>query len=111
MEPRVLRGWFRNLVAAQVLRRVSMVVSVAIPESADDVRRLKANRPNFHIPDEVVPRLAQARDSEREGIEISLELVEELKAIPGVSGVHLVATRNLAAIPAVVERTGLGRVT
>jgi methylenetetrahydrofolate reductase (NADPH) len=111
MEPRVLRGWFRHLVAAQVLRRVSMVVSVAIPESADDVRWLKANRPNFHIPDEIVPRLAQARDSEREGIEIAAELVEELKAIPGVSGVHLVATRNLAAIPAVVERAGLGRVT
>lgn len=109
MEPGILRGWFRHLVAAQVPRRVSMVVSVAIPESADDARWLKANRPTFQIPDETVRRLAQARDPEREGIEIATELVEELKSIPGVSGVHLLATRNLAAIPAVVERAGLGK--
>lgn len=109
MELGVLRGWFRHLVAAQVLRRVSMVVSIAIPESADDARWLSANRPNFQLPDALVGRLAQARDPEAEGVEIAAELVEALKGIPGVSGVHLVATRNLAAIPAVIERAGLER--
>jgi len=109
MDAGVLRGWFRHLVAAQVLRRVSMVVSVAIPESADDARWLVANRPNFKVPDELVRRLAQSRDPGSEGIEIATELVEELKTVPGVSGVHLIATRNLATIPAVVERAGLER--
>ena len=109
MDAGVLRGWFRHLVAAQVPRRVSMMVSVAIPESADDARWLQANRPNFRIPDAIVRRLAQARDPEREGIEIAAELVEEVKTIPGVSGVHLLATRNLVAIPAVVARAGLER--
>lgn len=109
MDSGMLRGWFRHLVAAQVPRRISMIVSVAIPESADDARWLLANRPNFRIPDGLVRRLAQARDPEREGIEIAAALVEELKTVPGVSGVHLMATRNLAAIPAVVERAGLER--
>jgi methylenetetrahydrofolate reductase (NADPH) len=109
MDVSVLRGWFRHLVAAQVLRRISMIVSVAIPESADDARWLAANRPDFHMPDALVRRLAQARDPGQEGIEIAAELVEELKSVPGVSGLHLMATRNLAAIPAVVERAGLVR--
>jgi methylenetetrahydrofolate reductase (NADPH) len=109
MEAGVLRGWFRHLVAAQVLRRVSMVVSVAILQSADDARWLAANRPNFQVPEALVNRLAQARDPEMEGVEIAAELLEELKAMPGVSGAHVMATRNLAAIPAVIERAGLGR--
>lgn len=109
MDLPMLRAWFRHLVAAKILRRISMVVSLAIPESADDARWLVANRPNFQIPDAVIRRLEQSRSPGKEGIEIAAELARELKEVPGVSGVHLMATRNLAAIPAVIERAGLGR--
>jgi methylenetetrahydrofolate reductase (NADPH) len=109
MDSAMLRGWFRHLVAARVLQRVSMIVSVAIPESADDARWLVANRPNFQIPDALIARLEQAADPSLEGIEIAAELVRELTTIPGASGVHLMAARNLAAIPAVIERSGLDR--
>ena len=109
MDAAMLRGWFRHLVAARILQRVSMMVSIAIPESADDARWLVANRPNFQIPDSVIARLERAPDPGREGIELAAELVRDLREIPGVSGVHLMATRNLAAIPAVIERSGLAR--
>ena len=109
MDAAMLRGWFRHLVAARILRRVNMIVSIAIPESADDARWLTVNRPNFQVPDTLIERLERAEDPSREGIEIAVELVRELRSIPGVSGVHLMATRSLAAIPVVVERSGLGR--
>ncbi|MEX2125185.1 MAG: methylenetetrahydrofolate reductase [Woeseia sp.] len=109
MDSAMLRDWFRHLVAARILQRVSMIVSIAIPESADDARWLVANRRNFQIPIAMITRLEQAADPSLAGIEIAAELVRELTMIPGASGVHLIATRNLAAIPAVIERAGLDR--
>jgi methylenetetrahydrofolate reductase (NADPH) len=109
MDVQTLRGWFRHLVAAKILRQVNMIVSIAILESADDARWLLLNRPTFHIPDALIQRLEQARDVEQEGVAIAAEMLAEVAAIPGVSGVHLVATRNLAAIPAVLAHAGMSR--
>jgi methylenetetrahydrofolate reductase (NADPH) len=109
MDVQILSAWFRHLVSARILRRVNMVVSLAILESADDARWLLLNRPTFQIPDVLIQRLERARDAEQEGVAIAAEMLAEIAAIPGVSGVHLVATRNLAAIPAVLARAGMSR--
>ncbi|MEX2497144.1 MAG: methylenetetrahydrofolate reductase [Woeseia sp.] len=106
MDVPTLRIWFRHLVAAKILRRVDMIVSIAIPESADDAHWLCRNRPSFQIPDALIRRLEQARDAEQEGVAIAAEMLAEVATIPGVSGVHLIATRNLAAIPAVLAAAG-----
>ncbi len=107
MDVSTLRSWFRQLVAAKILRRVAMIVSIAIPESADDAIWLRENRPNFQIPDALIRRLEQARDAQQEGIAIAAELLADVATIPGVSGAHLMATRNLASIPAVLAEAGM----
>ena len=107
MDVPMLKGWLRHLVGAKIVRSVDLFVSIAIPESADDARWLCRNRPNFQIPDAVIRRLEQARNAEQEGVDIAAEIVTDVAAIPGVSGVHLMATRNLAAIPAVLAAAGM----
>jgi methylenetetrahydrofolate reductase (NADPH) len=111
MDVSILRSWFRQLVAAKILRRVDMIVSIAIPESADDAHWLCQNRPNFQIPDTLIRRLEQSRDAQQEGVAIAAELLADVADIPGVSGVHLMATRNLTAIPAVLAEAGMTRQT
>jgi methylenetetrahydrofolate reductase (NADPH) len=110
MDLPVLRSWLKHLVAAKIPRRIDIVVSIAIPESADDARWLCSNRPTFQIPDAVIRRLEQARDPEREGVAIASEMLAEVATLPGVSGAHLVATRKLAAIPAVLAAAGMARI-
>ncbi|HEX7062393.1 MAG TPA: methylenetetrahydrofolate reductase [Woeseiaceae bacterium] len=111
MDVPMLQSWFRHLVAARILRSVDVFVSIAIPESADDAHWLCRNRPSFQIPAAVIRRLEQARDAAREGVVIAAEMAAEVAAIPGVSGVHLIATRNLAAIPDVLAAAGIARPT
>lgn len=106
MDVSILQTWFRHLIAAKIPRRVDMIVSIAIPESAEDAKWLRDNRPNVLIPDALVRRLEQARDAEQEGVAIAAEMVADVARIPGVCGVHLMATRNLAAIPAVLAAAG-----
>lgn len=107
MDIPLLRTYMKRLVATGLLRRLHVFVSLAIPGSADDARWLRANRPNVNIPEEIIGRIAQARDAEQEGVRICAELMQQLAEIPGVAGAHLVATRNLATVPAAIEASGV----
>jgi methylenetetrahydrofolate reductase (NADPH) len=105
----LLRTYMRHLVGTGLLRRLSVFVSLAIPGSADDARWLLENRPNIKIPDEILRRIEQAADAEQEGVRICAEQLQQLAEIPGVTGAHLVATRNLATIPAAIEASGVSK--
>ncbi|MGH8222028.1 MAG: methylenetetrahydrofolate reductase, partial [Woeseiaceae bacterium] len=111
MNLKLLASYMKHLVASGLLRRLSVFASLAIPGSAADAKWLKDNRPNVAIPDAMLRRLEQARDAEQEAVTICAEKIARLREIPGVAGAHLIATRNLAAIPAALEAAGLPRRT
>ena len=52
---------------------------------------------------EAIPR----EDQKEEGIAIALEIVEAVRQVPGVSGIHLMTINHEEAIPRVVEGAGL----
>ena len=108
MDPELLKNYMKHLVATGLTRRLSIIVSLAVPGSADDARWLCESLPNNRIPDSVIARLEQARDAEAEAVRICAEQLQMLSNIPGISGAHLIATRSLETIPAVVAASGLG---
>ncbi len=55
------------------------------------------------IPDALIKRMEDAADPHREGVRICVELIEELSAIPGIAGVHIMAPGNDAAIAEVIK--------
>jgi methylenetetrahydrofolate reductase (NADPH) len=107
MNTRVVHNYMAHIVREGVPRQLNIYVGLAVPGSAGDARFLRDSRPNNLVPDEVIARLEQAADPEQEGIRICAEQLRELAEIPGVRGAHIVATRNLAAIPAAVAAAGL----
>jgi methylenetetrahydrofolate reductase (NADPH) len=64
--------------------------------------------PGIDVPEAVVRRLTEAEDKESEGLRIASELLEGVGSVPGVAGVHLMAPSWEAAIPALLERQGVG---
>lgn len=107
MDIELLRRYLKHLVANKLIQRTSIIVSLAVLASADDADWLRANRPNVMLPDSIVERLRAASDPDAEGIQICVEIIHALQKIPGVDGVSIVASRDLAAIPRVVEAAGL----
>ena len=107
MDLDLLRRYLEHLVAAQLTRRVSLVVSTAILTSADDARWLRDNRPNVTIPDAIIERLDRAADARAEGIQICIEQLRELQDIPGVAGANILASADLGPIPDVVHAAGI----
>jgi methylenetetrahydrofolate reductase (NADPH) len=59
------------------------------------------------VPDWVIERMARAENGEQEGVRIAGELTQELLAVEGVRGVHIMSVGWTKAIPQVVEAAGL----
>jgi len=75
-----------------------LLIGLAPIRSARSARWIRDKLPGSIVPDAVIARLGQAADPAREGRTICLELVQELSAIPGVAGVHIMAPGNDAGL-------------
>jgi 5,10-methylenetetrahydrofolate reductase len=105
----ILRRFMKRFVAAKLTRSYSVMVSLSPLPSAETARWVKENMSDSRIPADVIQRLEDAKNPEREGIAICAELMQEISEIPGVSGVNLMTTGDPEAIPAAIEASGLRR--
>jgi 5,10-methylenetetrahydrofolate reductase len=64
--------------------------------------------PGIRVPDALIKRLDAAANKEEEGLAIALELIEAVRATPGVAGVHLMAPYWEPAVPVLLDRAKLG---
>jgi methylenetetrahydrofolate reductase (NADPH) len=97
----------------RLLDRVWMLGGVFVPRSARAVRYLRDHVPGIDVPEEVVRRIEGVpEDRQRdEGVRIALEIVEQVRSIPGMAGIHLMSIRNLDSILRVIDEAGLDRGT
>ncbi|MEM7219729.1 MAG: methylenetetrahydrofolate reductase [Pseudomonadota bacterium] len=77
---------------------------LASAKAADWMRR---NVPGVHIPETIIERMRGAADQKAEGINICIEMMQQLKEIDGVAGVHIMAYRQTRKIAEIVERSGV----
>ena len=61
--------------------------------------------PGVHIPDAIISRLKGAKNATQEGIQICVDMINELKEIEGVHGVHIMAYRQEHHVGEIVERS------
>ena len=87
------------LEKAYVLAGVGPLASA---KSADWIRK---NVAGVHIPDAVINRLAGAQDQKQEGVDLCIDLIEQVREIAGVSGVHIMAYRMEDRIGEIVTRS------
>ena len=73
---------------------------------------IRSNVPGIHIPDGIIKRLEGAEQPKLEGRRICIELIQQIREIEGVSGVHIMAYRQEESVPEIVEQSGVlgGRV-
>jgi len=107
MNTDLLRSFMKYLVEQGLLQRTSIICAIAVLESAEDARWLRANRPNVMIPDALVARLENAADPREEGMQICVETLQTMAEIPGIAGASIMASRDLTTIPEIISRAGL----
>ncbi len=83
-----------------------MLVGVGPLASAKAARWMRANVAGVHIPDAVVARLEGANDQRAEGKRICIEMIQQLREVKGVAGVHVMAYRQERTVSEIVHESG-----
>ena len=87
--------------------RCYILAGVTPPKSLGMARYMKNFVPGLDVTDEVIKRLQDAKDQREEGISICVDIINQVKEIPGVAGVHVMAIEWEQAVPEIVSRAGL----
>lgn len=104
-----MRGFMARASDLGLPEKAFILGSVFVLRSARAARYLRDQVPGVDVPDETIRRMegVPAEAQAEEGIAIALEIVDELRQMQGVAGLHLMSINWEAAVPRVVEGSGL----
>jgi methylenetetrahydrofolate reductase (NADPH) len=88
-------------------KRLYILAGVGPLSSARSAEWIRDNIAGVHIPDEIIRRLRGAQKQGEEGIRICVELMQQLREIDGVHGVHVMAFRQEHRGAEIIERSGV----
>jgi methylenetetrahydrofolate reductase (NADPH) len=103
MDAGVVRRYTARLADAGLGDKLKLLIGVSPFRSAKSARWMVSHLFGTLIPEATMTRLEKATDPAAEGQKICVELMQELAAIPGVAGAHVMAPANDAAIPDVIN--------
>ncbi len=89
--------------------KVFMLIGVGPLRSHRAAEFMRNNVPGVHIPDSIVDRLKKTPKGKKraEGNKICTEIIQQVREIEGVDGVHLMAYRQEEAVAQIVADAGL----
>ncbi len=109
-----------NIVRGMGLHeRTAILPGIIVPKSLGMLKYMRSAVAGVSVPDALMERMSAAktaagddkkqarRNQEEEGIAITVELIEQVRDIPGVKGVHIQAIEWEHKVPGIVERAGL----
>jgi methylenetetrahydrofolate reductase (NADPH) len=99
--------WMEMVTDRGLDGEVHILAGVIPIRSAGMARYMRDYVSGVSVPDEIVTRMEQAKSAKEEGGRIAIEIIEQLKEIPGVHGVHIMAVGWEEIVPEIVERAGL----
>jgi methylenetetrahydrofolate reductase (NADPH) len=89
--------------------KVFILVGVGPLRSDKAAEFMRNNVPGVVIPDHIVDRLRKTPKAEKqaEGKQICIEIIEQVREIEGVAGVHVMAYRQEELVTEIIEEAGL----
>ncbi len=87
--------------------RAYILPGIIVPRSAGMLNYMNRKVPGVVVPQELIKRLKEAADPGAEGIKVTIELIQAVRELPGVKGVHLQAIEAEQLLPEIIEGAGL----
>jgi methylenetetrahydrofolate reductase (NADPH) len=105
----VLQEYMRRVRDMGLHEQVYILVGVGPLRSEKAAEFMRTKVPGVWIPDEVVERLAKTppKRKREEGMQICAEIIEQVRQIEGVHGIHVMAYRQEETVAEIIERAGL----
>src|SRR5450759_4128716 len=99
--------WMDEICEAGLDDQTHILAGIIPVKAVGMARYMRDYVSGVEIPDTMIKRLEKAKDVREEGIQIILDIIEEVKLIQGVHGIHVQAVGWEDVVPEIVERAGL----
>jgi methylenetetrahydrofolate reductase (NADPH) len=103
-----LEIWLNELAKRNIMDLVYILVGITPLKNLKMAVYMNDDVPGVQLPESILKRMEAAGDrAEEEGVQISLELIEKVKKLEGVNGIHLMAVGWEEIVPRIVTESGL----
>ncbi len=100
--------WLDALAQRNILDKVYILIGITPLKNLKMALYMNNDVPGVFIPDRLLKRMEAAGDgAAEEGVQIALELIEAVKGMQGVNGIHLMAVGWEEIVPRIVTEAGL----
>lgn len=104
-----LRQFMAKVRELGLHEKASILVGVGPLRSVGMAEFMRTKVPGVYIPDEIVQRLQQTPKAQQRaaGKRICIEMIQQIREIEGVAGIHLMAYRQEELVAEIVNEAGL----
>jgi methylenetetrahydrofolate reductase (NADPH) len=99
--------WMGLVVKEGLHKKVYILAGLTPVRSHKALVYMKNEVAGMSIPDELIKRMESAGEPKEEGVKICLEMIEQVRNIEGVAGIHLMPIGWESITPVILERAGL----
>jgi len=101
--------WMKGVRDRGLHERVKVLAGVAPIKSVGAARYMKTRVPGMDVPDSIVARLqgVPREQVSGEGIKLCVDIINQVREIEGVAGIHVMAIEWEEAVPEILEAAGL----
>ena len=106
----VFKQWFEMVRDEGVSEKTAVLAGVLPLKGAAEAERLRDTYSDFRISDEVIKRLKDSGDADaqkKEGVAVCSEIIQKLKEMDGLRGVHILSGGNETVVPELLDVSGL----
>ena len=90
-----------------ISEKTYILAGITPPRSVGMVRYMKNFVPGLDVTDDIIQRMKDAKDKEDEGINIAVDIINQVREIKGVAGVHIMAIEWESAAKEIAGRANL----
>ena len=98
--------WLKTVRNMQACNGTKIIAGILPMKSYDATKRL-SKVPGMAIPSDVLERMSKAADGEAEGIRIASEIIEKIRKMKGVSGIHVMPVYWYSGVKRLVDAAGI----
>jgi methylenetetrahydrofolate reductase (NADPH) len=101
--------WMKMVRDRGLHEKVKILAGVAPIKSVGAAKYMKTRVPGMDVPDSVITRLQGVPKEQvsKEGIKLCIDIINQVREIEGVAGIHLMAIEWEEVVPEIVKEAGL----
>jgi methylenetetrahydrofolate reductase (NADPH) len=102
-----LQRWLDALASRDLVSKAHILVGVGPLKSARVARFMRDKIPDIVMPARIVDLMERSEQPQETGLALALELIEEIRHLPGVSGIHLMSVGWESILPRLLQEAAL----